>query len=262
MQQEAEQKKREFEKQINRLNNQLSFETQRLAKTEQTLHAVEVQVQRDEERVAQLEGEKEAISGEIDVLHAEIKQINEALATLREQYTERGDKVNDARREVQKRSKCVEKTLKEVAALEAEVQKASTGRYGELKECKLKNIDLPLEKGSRKLDALHTSRPTASAFLPCAWWSFCIASTLHTTTGATPRAPHTLPPPPDYPIFAMGRSCLLTRSDVFALIADGGKIVIKDDAVLRLDGWLEKHPGGRLAILHMVGRDATDELNM
>ncbi len=71
-------------------------------------------------------------------------------------------------------------------------------------------------------------------------------------------------PPPRLLIlpFAMGRSCLLTRSDVFALIADGGKIVIKDDAVLRLDGWLEKHPGGRLAILHMVGRDATDELNM
>ncbi|KAK1069007.1 Structural maintenance of chromosomes protein 1B [Friedmanniomyces endolithicus] len=154
MQQEAEQKKREFEKQINRLNNQLSFETQRLAKTEQTLHAVEVQVQRDEERVAQLEGEKEAISGEIDVLHAEIEQINESLATLREQYTEKGDKVNDARREVQKRSKSVEKTLKEVAALEAEVQKAPPGRYGELKECKLKNIDLPLEEGSRKLDAL------------------------------------------------------------------------------------------------------------
>jgi len=154
MQQEAEQKKREFEKQINRLNNQLSFETQRLAKTEQTLHAVEVQVQRDEERVAQLEGEKEAISGEIDVLHAEIEQINESLATLREQYTEKGDKVNDARREVQKRSKSVEKTLKEVAALEAEVQKASTGRYGELKDCKLKNIDLPLEEGSRRLDAL------------------------------------------------------------------------------------------------------------
>ncbi|KAK0255245.1 hypothetical protein B0A54_03271 [Friedmanniomyces endolithicus] len=154
MQQEAEQKKREFEKQINRLNNQLSFETQRLGKTEQTLHAVEVQVQRDEERVAQLEGEKEVVSGEIDVLHAEIEQINESLATLREQYIERGDKVNDARREVQKRSKSVEKTLKEVAALEAEVQKASTGRYGELKECKLKNIDLPLEEGSRKLDAL------------------------------------------------------------------------------------------------------------
>jgi len=60
----------------------------------------------------------------------------------------------------------------------------------------------------------------------------------------------------------MGRSTLLTRSDIFALIAAGGVIVIKDDSVLRLDGWLEKHPGGRLAILHMVGRDATDELNM
>ncbi|KAK5692887.1 hypothetical protein LTR97_010363 [Elasticomyces elasticus] len=60
----------------------------------------------------------------------------------------------------------------------------------------------------------------------------------------------------------MGRSCLYTRSDIFALIAAGGVIVIKDDAVLRLDGWMEKHPGGRLAISHMVGRDATDELNI
>lgn len=60
----------------------------------------------------------------------------------------------------------------------------------------------------------------------------------------------------------MGRTCLLTRSDIFALIAAGGIIVIKDDAVLRLDGWLEKHPGGRLAIMHMVGRDATDEMNV
>ncbi|TKA72713.1 hypothetical protein B0A55_05543 [Friedmanniomyces simplex] len=154
MQQEAEQKKREFEKQINRLNNQLSFETQRLAKTEQTLLAVEVQVQRDGDRVAQLEGEKEAISAEMDVLHAGIEQINERLAGLREQYNERGERVSEARREVQKRSKSVEKTLKEVAALEAEAQKASTGRYGELKECKLKNIDVPLERGSRKLDAL------------------------------------------------------------------------------------------------------------
>ncbi|KPM43462.1 Delta(8)-fatty-acid desaturase [Neonectria ditissima] len=58
----------------------------------------------------------------------------------------------------------------------------------------------------------------------------------------------------------MDRDQLLNPCDVDGLIADGKTIVIYEDAVLRLDGWMEKHPGGRLAILHMVGRDATDEI--
>ena len=45
-------------------------------------------------------------------------------------------------------------------------------------------------------------------------------------------------------------------------IAQGQAIVIYRDYVLRLDSWLDKHPGGRLAILHMVGRDATDEIEV
>ena len=46
------------------------------------------------------------------------------------------------------------------------------------------------------------------------------------------------------------------------LIADGHHIVIYEGQVLRLDGWLDKHPGGKLAIMHMVGRDASDEMNV
>lgn len=44
------------------------------------------------------------------------------------------------------------------------------------------------------------------------------------------------------------------------MIADGDIIVIFQDFVLRLNSWLDRHPGGSLAILHMVGRDATDEI--
>ena len=58
----------------------------------------------------------------------------------------------------------------------------------------------------------------------------------------------------------MNRDSILTPRMVEGLIAEGQTIVILDDYVLRLDGWLDKHPGGRLAILHMVGRDATDEI--
>ncbi|MCU6308672.1 cytochrome b5 domain-containing protein [Enterobacter quasiroggenkampii] len=46
------------------------------------------------------------------------------------------------------------------------------------------------------------------------------------------------------------------------MIADGHTVLIFQDYVLRLDGWLAKHPGGRLPILHMVGKDATDEITV
>jgi sphingolipid 8-(E)-desaturase len=52
----------------------------------------------------------------------------------------------------------------------------------------------------------------------------------------------------------------MTSQAAEALIAEGQTIVVFEDSVLRLDSWIDKHPGGRLAILHMVGRDATDEI--
>ena len=60
----------------------------------------------------------------------------------------------------------------------------------------------------------------------------------------------------------MDRNRAISRREVEGLIAEGRTIVILDDHVLRLDGWLDKHPGGRLAILHMVGTDATDEIKV
>ncbi len=64
-------------------------------------------------------------------------------------------------------------------------------------------------------------------------------------------------------VFAtMDRNRVLTRAEIEAKIADGHVVIISEGRVLQLDGWLDKHPGGRLAVLHMVGRDATDEINV
>lgn len=52
----------------------------------------------------------------------------------------------------------------------------------------------------------------------------------------------------------------MQRNEIEALIAAGRKIVIFDNHVLKVDGWLPYHPGGDKAILHMVGRDATAEI--
>ncbi|KAJ5630918.1 uncharacterized protein N7484_011018 [Penicillium longicatenatum] len=57
------------------------------------------------------------------------------------------------------------------------------------------------------------------------------------------------------------RNKLLSRRQIEGMIADNQLIVIVDDKVLKLDAWVKFHPGGELAIQHMVGKDATDEVN-
>ncbi|WLF78359.1 Delta 8 Fatty Acid Desaturase [Lodderomyces elongisporus] len=54
---------------------------------------------------------------------------------------------------------------------------------------------------------------------------------------------------------------VLSRNQVKDLIAEGKAIVIYEQNVLNLTAWIPKHPGGDTAVLHMVGRDATDEMN-
>ncbi|KAG9249148.1 fatty acid desaturase-domain-containing protein [Calycina marina] len=53
----------------------------------------------------------------------------------------------------------------------------------------------------------------------------------------------------------------LSRRRIEGLIADGRSIIIADGMVLKVDAWMKYHPGGDIAIRHMVGRDATDEIN-
>jgi delta8-fatty-acid desaturase len=53
----------------------------------------------------------------------------------------------------------------------------------------------------------------------------------------------------------------ITRREVEALIAEGRNIIILDGKVTKCDAWMPYHPGGDNAIRHMVGRDATDEVN-
>lgn len=53
---------------------------------------------------------------------------------------------------------------------------------------------------------------------------------------------------------------ILSRERIVDLIADGKAIVIYKNSVLNLTSWLHKHPGGITAVYHMIGRDATDEM--
>ncbi|KAI9735828.1 MAG: Delta 8 Fatty Acid Desaturase [Cirrosporium novae-zelandiae] len=57
------------------------------------------------------------------------------------------------------------------------------------------------------------------------------------------------------------KDTILSRRQIEGLIADGKNIVIYEDKVLRLNAWIKYHPGGDKSIQHVVGKDATDEIN-
>ncbi|KAK3187053.1 hypothetical protein K4F52_004219 [Lecanicillium sp. MT-2017a] len=59
---------------------------------------------------------------------------------------------------------------------------------------------------------------------------------------------------------ASRKSRVWSRREIEGLIADGRKIIILRDQVLKVDAWIPYHPGGDKSILHMVGRDGTDEI--
>jgi hypothetical protein len=60
----------------------------------------------------------------------------------------------------------------------------------------------------------------------------------------------------------MSQKNVVCGQEIKQLIAQGEPVVIHEGYALNISTWIDNHPGGRLAILHMVGRDATDEINM
>ncbi|KIW68889.1 hypothetical protein PV04_04803 [Phialophora macrospora] len=60
--------------------------------------------------------------------------------------------------------------------------------------------------------------------------------------------------------FPASRDRVWSRREIEGLIAEGRKIIILNGQVIKADAWLPYHPGGEKSILHMVGRDGTDEI--
>ena len=154
MQQEAAQKRLEFTTQKSRIENQLSFEKQRLEATEDRIKSLQSQEQRDRTLVKELGEQREEVQAQLDALNAELDQLGEALDEQKELYRKSGDRFAEQRKELQKRTKNVEASAKAKSVLESEIQRNSSDRYTLLRRCKLDDIAIPLVAGSTPLDRL------------------------------------------------------------------------------------------------------------
>lgn len=63
------------------------------------------------------------------------------------------------------------------------------------------------------------------------------------------------------PLTASRKDKLLSRRYVEGLIADGSWVIIFEGRALKVNAWTPFHPGGDKSMQHMVGKDATDEIN-
>lgn len=62
------------------------------------------------------------------------------------------------------------------------------------------------------------------------------------------------------PSVTMSRNQVISKRAIEWMISEGRSLVIYEGQVLQLDTWMDRHPGGRLALQHMVGNDATSEI--
>lgn len=154
LQQEGAQKKLEFSTQKSRLENRISYEQQQLQETKSRIKVAQDRATQDDALVKELEAEKESSQNELDRLMVELDELTEQLEQQKAKHNQNAEKVAEQRREVQKRSKNVDGTLKAISGLEADRQLNASSRYTLLRRCKLEDISIPLEEESRGLDQL------------------------------------------------------------------------------------------------------------
>lgn len=154
LQQQGEQKRLEFAMQRTKLESQLTFENGRLQATTTRITGIEDASKRDEAHIKKFESEKAGLEAQLEQFEGTLQQLQDTLQQLKDVQNEKASAVADARREVQKRSKDVDSTLKAISGLEADAQRNASGRYALLRKCKIEEIKVPLKNTSDSLDSL------------------------------------------------------------------------------------------------------------
>ncbi|KAK7935094.1 RecF/RecN/SMC protein [Apiospora marii] len=152
LEQEAEEKRKQFEVQKSRLNTSLNWEISKHADTERRVQQMQDRLKRIQKDIQTYEAEKAAIEESMGADQDTLEALQEELETRKAEYAKRTEKVNDAKSEVQKRSKDIESRQKAINDLERDVQTNSESKNTLLKRCRLEQINIPLAEGS--LDSL------------------------------------------------------------------------------------------------------------
>ena len=154
LEQEAAQKRNDFELQIQRLTSRLTWENSRLEDTNRRLQRLEDQAASLQRGIEEYNAKKTELEEALDIDNAEVEVLKEQLAEVKAKLAKKNDKVASARDELVKRSRNVDTVQRAISAVESEAQRSAAGRYALLRRCKLEQIRIPLAEGSAGLETL------------------------------------------------------------------------------------------------------------
>jgi structural maintenance of chromosome 1 len=154
LEQEASQKRNEFERQKQSLRSQLNWGNSQFNETDARVKMMEKDVKKQEQAIENFSAEKAALEEAIDTERAKLTELEDTLHKHKERLLVKNEKVTAARNELQKQSKEIDSRTKAITVLEAEGQRNSAGRYALLRRCKLEQIAIPLTEASGKLETL------------------------------------------------------------------------------------------------------------
>ena len=148
LEQEVSEKRNEFDVQKQRLQSRLKWEMTRYEETENRIRRMHEQTRRLKQDMKAYKHDKGVIEQSMRDEQDELAALTETLDEHKAEQIEKAERVNEARSEVQKRSRDIDGRQKEIGSLETIVQKNSAGRSALLRRCRLEQIHIPLVEGS------------------------------------------------------------------------------------------------------------------
>jgi len=148
LEQEATQKRQEFNLQKQRIQNSLAWETSQFNSFNDRLRDLEAAIKRNQRDLESYKREKEEIEKARGEDLDELEALQETLVEVKSDYTEKSDRVAEIKQGLDKRRREIEGRLKEISNLEAVVHKNSQDKFALLRRCKLEQIKIPLKTGS------------------------------------------------------------------------------------------------------------------
>jgi structural maintenance of chromosome 1 len=148
LEQEISEKRNQYEVQRQRLESRLKWEVTRHSDTEARIKRIQEQIRRLKQDLRTYNKEKADIEDSMSQDKDELEALRETLEELKAEQLEKNQRVNEARAELQKRSKDIEACQREINALETVVQKNSASKSALLRRCRLEQIQIPLTEGA------------------------------------------------------------------------------------------------------------------
>ncbi len=148
LEQEAAEKRSEFQVQESRLESSLRWATSTYEHTVKRVKQIQDELGRLEKDLEAYQEQKRRIEEAMGRDGDELEALKESLEDIKTEHAAKVDAVADAKAQLQQRMRKVESREKDINALQTEVQKNSASKFSVLRRCRLEQIQIPLVHGS------------------------------------------------------------------------------------------------------------------